>query len=149
MIWLVSSYSLSNAASSDMLPSSANWEGFPHGFDLQHPVCCSAPRQCSPHLDLHNFLHGVSVGEAQLHNGGSSPRCKAQASSPCASFSPASLATSSNAGVEICHTGAEQCGGMCALGTADLFSGFHALAGIDPSLKATRGGCGKTSPFKQ
>lgn len=91
---LVCQLLLSNAVSSDTLPSSANWEGFPHGFDLQHPICFSAPSRCnprSPQLDLKNFLRGVSVGEAQLHGGGSSPRCKAQASSPCASFGPATM----------------------------------------------------------
>lgn len=140
---------LSNAVSSDTLPSSANWEGFPHGFDLQHPVCFSAPSQCnmrSPHLDLNNFLHGISVGEVQLHNGGSSPRRKAQASSPCASFGLASLGISSDAQVEIW---AERWGGTHRLGTANLLNGFHALAGIDPFLKATRDGHGKAPLFRQ
>jgi len=126
---------LSNAMSSDMLPSKASWEGFPHGFGLQHPVRLSAPSQChtrSPHLDLNNFLHGISVGEAELHHGGSLPRCKAQASSPCASFSAASFGISSNTGLEVHHAGAERWGGTHRLGTAGLFSGFRALAWIDP-----------------
>lgn len=45
---------------------------------------------------LNNFLPGVSAGEAQLHDGESSPKYKAQASGPCASFCLASLGISSN-----------------------------------------------------
>lgn len=151
MIWLVSSYSLSNAASSDTLPSSANWESFPRGFDLQHPACFSAPSQCNmhgPHLDLNHFLCSASVGEAQLHHGGSSPRPKLAAPVPPLAWpllAPAAMLS----WVEICHTGAERCGGTHGLGNTDLFSGFNALAGKDPSLKATRDGRGKTSPFQQ
>lgn len=90
-----------------------------------HPACFSAPSQCnmrSAHLDLNNFLRFIPVGVVQLHNGESSPRCKAQASSPCASFGPASLGISSDARMEICHTGAEQCGDTHRLGTGGLLS---------------------------
>lgn len=107
----------------------------------QDAVCFSAPSQhstCSPHLDLNTFLRGVSVGESQLQDGGNWPRCEAQASSPCASFSPASLGISRDARKEICHAGAEQCGGTHGLGATDLLSSFHALSGIDPFPKGHR-----------
>lgn len=71
----------------------------------------SAPLQCDMHSPiwiLNNFLPGVSAGEVQLCDGGNSPRCKAQASSPCASFCLASLGSSS----DVDEDQPQQCGAV-------------------------------------
>lgn len=100
---------LCSVVSSDTLPSS--WIGLHMALIyriLPAPLLPGSVICTVPIWILNNFLPGVSVGEAQLCDGGSSPRCKAQARGPCASFCLASLGISSDA----CWRLPQQCGAV-------------------------------------
>lgn len=88
---------LSSVVSSDMLPSS--WVALHMAliYRILSASLLPASAICTvPIWILNNFLPGVSAGEAQQGDGGSSPRCKAQARSPCASSCLVSLSISSD-----------------------------------------------------
>lgn len=88
---------LSSVVSSDMLLSS--WVALHMAliYRILSASLLPASAICTvPIWILNNFLPGLSAGEAQQGDGGSSPRCKAQARSPCASSCLASLGISSD-----------------------------------------------------
>lgn len=109
---------------------------FAHGFDLQDPVCFSAPRQCNmhrPHLDFKQFPAWRLSGWGSSCLMGELTKMQAQASSPCASLCQASLGISSDAWWRSAPVVQSSGGAHYGLGTADLLkcfpcSGCHKLS---------------------
>lgn len=113
---------LSNEVRSDMLLSS--WVALHMALIyriLSASLLPGSAKCTGPICFLNNFLPGVSAGGAQLHDGGTSPRRKAQASDPCASFCLASLGISSNSWWRSAPSSADRWGSTLWVGNSRSF----------------------------